>query len=64
MHYEKKTTILLNASKHIPECFLLCLNRLSVTKEKKEKKHVLLVPKYFVTVPDDVPEILINLSHP
>lgn len=29
-----------------------------------DKKNMLLVPKYFVTVPDDVPEILINLSHP
>lgn len=38
--------------------FILCLNRLSVTK------NMLLVPKYFVTVPDNVPEILINLSHP
>lgn len=56
----KKKRLLLNASKHSPECFLLCLNRLSVTK----KKHMLLVPKYFVTVPDDDPEILINLSHP
>lgn len=27
-------------------------------------KNMLLVPKYFVTVPDNVPEILINLSHP
>lgn len=54
-----KKRLLLNASKHSPECFLLCLNRLSVTK-----KNMLLVPKYFVTVPDDDPEILINLSHP
>lgn len=27
-------------------------------------KNMLLVPKNFVTVPDNVPEILINLSHP
>ena len=27
-------------------------------------KNMLLVPKYFVPIPDNAPEILINLSHP
>lgn len=36
MHYEgKKKSLLVNVSKHSPECFLLCLNRLSVTKKNK-----------------------------
>lgn len=62
MHYEGKKKSFGKCIKAQPRMFSFVLE--SAFCDKKKKTNMLLVPKYFVTVPDDVPEILINLSHP